>query len=237
MKYLAIFFLLLLGSLFSQAQTELIIPFEIETPSLIKANLGDSVIKTESVDFNGDGKLDYIVYVKTGLVEDEPLTREYWFESNFKLFKKVDLYIMDYDFKFFINLDRDSVPEIFRASGYSDGIDYYFTKQNLKEKNETVLFYFNSIIEKMDAGQNSYYWGHPWRLKSIFLQADNENIKLKCSLNHKIIRDSEICYPENQSSFPVIIFDGEPKSEYDYSEKIESIEWLTISEILEKILK
>jgi len=205
MKYLIGFFLTFSTFLFSKAQTELIVPSIIETPFIIMKNLGDSVIKTESVDFNGDRKLDYIVFVKTGL-EDEPLRREYWFDSNFNLFKKVDLFIMDYNFKFFVNIDQDSVPEILRAKGYSDGIDYYFTKQNMKAKDETVLFYFNPIIKKTVSNKKSYYWGYPWCLKTIFLHTENEIIKINCSLNHSIIRDGEILFPENQSILPIIIF-------------------------------
>ena len=227
MKYTMTVLFIIISTAHSWAQTELLIPIEIKTPEQLKAFLGDSIIKTFSVDFNGDQKQDYITVVNTGL-SDEPLTREYWYNSDFRLYRKVDLIIMDYDFKFFINLDGDSIPEIFRAQGYSDGIDYYFTKLNATINDEDVLFYFNPIIKKTEHDQNKYFWGHPWRLKSIFLQKGNSNLKILSALNHNIIKDSEIHYPEDHTCFPIIVFDGEPKSEYDYSEKINNVEWMSL---------
>lgn len=155
---------------------------------------------------------------------------------HYSLFKKDDLYNLDYDFKFFVNLDNDSVPEIIRASGYSDGINYYITKQNLETPNESILFYFNPIIKRIENNKFTYYWGYAWTLNSILLSINGET-KILCSLNHTIKNEGEIYHPENQIQFPAIIFSGEPKSSYEYPEKISQTEWLTIDEIINRIRK
>jgi hypothetical protein len=234
MRHIILIFFLILPVLFCKAQSKLISPVEIETPYRLVNMHHDSITHTYSVDFNGDKKADYIS-IKKNILNTEPYATEYWYNSDFSLYRKVDLFNMDYDIKYFINLDNDSIPEILRAQGYSDGIDYFFTKQNIKNKNESVLFYFNPIIKSVNNDTLVYYWGYPWTLDSIFLLSKKNEIKLLCSLNHSITRDGEIFRPKNQVIFPAILFSGEPKSNFEYTEKISQVEWLTLDSIIEMI--
>ncbi|MBK3518483.1 hypothetical protein [Carboxylicivirga marina] len=230
MRFYTLLFLTVVSFIGMQAQVSLSVPLEVETPEQIKSLHQNNIIGTYSVDFDGDKIQDYISIIETGL-DNEPLTREYWYTSGFKLYRTVDLIVMDYDFKFFVNIDGDSIPEIIRAQGYPEGIDYYFTKQNILTGEEEVLFYFNPIIRKANDYDYRYFWGHPWGLKSILVQQVEGGVRLLSSVQHEIIRDSEIHYPA-QSCFPLIFFEGTPKSEYDYSEKIGDIELMTVDEII-----
>jgi hypothetical protein len=234
MRHIILIFFFILPILYCKAQNKLIRPVEIETPYKLVNIHHDSITNTYLVDFNGDKKDDYIS-IKRNLSNTEPYATEYWYNSDFCLYRKVDLYNMDYDIKYFINLDNDSIPEILRAQGYSDGIDYFFTKQNTKNKDESVLFYFIPIIKAVNHDTLAYYWGYPWTLDSILLFSNKNETKLSCSLNHSITRDGEVYQPKNQLIFPAIIFSGEPKSGFEYTEEIGQVECLTIDTIIKMI--
>ena len=178
MRHILLIFILIIPVLFSKAQIKLISPVEIETPHKLVEISHDSIIHTYTVDFTGDKKPDYIT-IKKNEINTEPYAAEFWYNSDFSLYRKVDLYNFDFDFKYFINLDNDSIPEILRVQGYSDGVNYFFTRQNIKDKNETVLFYFNPIIRSTINDTLEYNWGYPKTLDSILLISKNKELKLR----------------------------------------------------------
>ena len=51
------------------------------------------------------------------------------------------------------------------------------------------------------------------------------------------MRDGEIYHPENQRVFPILMFKGNPQSNYSYEAQIENSQWLTIDEIIKRIKK
>ena len=187
--------------------------------------------QTIHVDFNGDGLKDYICQpdYKTNLIDPH---KEIWINSDFKKVKSIEKYWMDYDFFWFVNIDSDPEPEILSATGYSDGIDYCFIDQDLKTGNNTILFYFNPVILDSD----NEYWGYPWDIKNLLLKLENGQIKVKCSLDHDVERDGEITRPDSQSQFPVICFTGKSTQPNIKVGQINGFEWLTIKEIMNKIV-
>ena len=186
--------------------------------------------QTILVDFNGDGLKDYICQPDYKTESIDPHT-EIWINSNFEKVKSIEKYWMDYDFFWFVNIDSDPEPEIFSATGYSDGIDYCFIDQNFKTGKDSILFYFNPVILDTD----KTYWGYPWDIKNLILKLENGEIKIKCSLDHNIERDGEITIPDSQSQFPVICFTGKSTQPNINVGQINGFEWLTITEIMNKI--
>jgi hypothetical protein len=236
MRHITILFAVFSISVSVKSQTILKSPTEIDIPNQIVNIQNDSILKAFTIDFNGDNKLDYIITVQPSK-DYESLYQEYWYTSDYRFYRKVNQFDGDFDLKYFVNLDNDSIPEIVRATGFSDGIDYFVTKQDTLKKNEEILFYFLPIIKKEMENRMGYYWGYPKSLRSIFINTISKKKLLLCSINHIIVRDGEIYYPENQRIFPILMFDGNPQSNYSYEAQIENSQWLTIDEIIKSIKK
>jgi|GEM_PF-1047516 len=190
------------------------IPEEIKTP-LFLINLFKEVEKTLAIDFNGDSKADYLCYTKKKTTNGYTLV-ENWVDSSLKIVRQKENYF-EYDYKWFIDLDNDKIPEIIKAQGESEGIDYGVYKLNFSEINDNILFYFNPVIEY----ENKFYWGYPWEIKDIILN----NTLIKCSLDNNILRDGEITKPEWQKKIPAIIFKGKNEDE------VNSLKGVRVSQI------
>lgn len=203
----------------------------IENPTELNGTFAGLDFQTIHVDFNGDGLKDYICQpdYKTELIDPH---KEIWINSDFKKVKSIEKYWMDYDFFWFVNIDSDPEPEIFSATGYSDGIDYCFIDQDLKTGENSILFYFNPVILDSD----KKYWGYPWDIKDLMIKIESGQVKIKCSLDHKIERDGEISRPDSQSQFPVICFTGKSTQPNINIGQINGFEWLTINEVMDKII-
>lgn len=201
----------------------------IDTPDKLINIFSGLSFRTIRVDFNGDRQVDYICQpdLKDNLIDPH---KEIWINSDFKKVKTIDKYLMDYDYFWFVNIDSDPEPEIFSATGYSDGIDYCFIDQDLATGKDSILFYFNPVILNSD----NKFWGYPWDINDLQIKLDNGLIKIKCSLDHKITRDGEITRPDWQSQFPVICFTGKSTQPNINVGRVNGFEWLTITEILEK---
>ncbi len=202
----------------------------IENPTKLDNIFSGIDFQTIHVDFNGDGLKDYICQpnYKTELIDPH---KEIWINSDFKKVKSIEKYWMDYDFFWFVNIDSDPEPEIFSATGHSDGIDYCFIDQGLATGKNSILFYFNPVI----FDSNRKYWGYPWDIEDLMIKLENGQIKVKCSLDHEIERDGEITRPDSQSLFPVICFSGKSTQPNINVGQINGFEWLTITEIMDKI--
>lgn len=137
-------------------------PKKIATPLKIKKLIKDKITETRTVDFNGDGKLDYLVFVKTVKklqIEDEAGTTgiETWITSGFKIVKREQRLNSAFHDRWFINLDDDPMPEVFYALLYEDSSEYSIYKQNFNGKDK-LLFNLNPVISDATR-QNKNYWG------------------------------------------------------------------------------
>ena len=217
------FILLLLPSL-SFGQMFMQMDTLTEYPTEIQSKVKGEIEKVIQVDFTGDSIGDYIVQTK---MDKEGKIKEIWLTSNFLLFNRQSKYVQDYNFMRFINLDNDPEPEIYSASGYSDGIDYAIYDLNMKTGKQELLFYFNPVIidDELD------YWGYPWDTDGIMEWTEDGVTMVYCSVDHDIVRDGEITYPENQKILPVIFLTGQSTQPEIGVEEIRGRTWKTIEEI------
>lgn len=193
-------------------------------PSELISKLNEEIDKVYQVDFTGDSIGDYIVQTK---MDKEGNVYEVWLTSDFLLFHRIAKYVQDYDFMGFINLDKDPEPELYSASGYSDGIDYAIYDLNMKTGQQELLFYFNPVI----IDHEKDYWGYPWDTKGIMTWTEDGVTRIYCSTKHDIVRDGEITFPENQNVMPVIFLTGQSTQPDSPVSEVRNREWKTIEEI------
>jgi len=216
------------------AETTMQTPRLVNTPPQISNSISGKILKTYAIDFDGDDKLDFLVYVKNE-TSDTPFAFELWYASSFKLVKRVPKYISDYDYKWFIDLDEDPEPEIISAYGFTDGIDYSIYDQNLAKGSDILLFRFNPVLVDSSNKQKEYYWGYPWDVTNITTKIESEVMRIRCSLNHDIVRDAYINIPKWQHTLPVIFFVGKTTQPDIEVEAIKKVRWLTLSEIVKAV--
>jgi hypothetical protein len=203
----------------------------IDVPEKLTGLISGRIIRTIQVDFTGDGINDYICQLDFQ-DKTKPVYKEIWINSQFEIIKTLEKYSKDFNFFWFVNIDSDPEPEIFSATGWAEGIDYCFIDQDLKKGKDKVLFYFNPVIIESD----NKFWGYPWDISDLLIKLDNGLLKIKCSIDHKITRDGEITIPDWQKEFPVICFSGHSTQPDINVGQINRFDWLTISEIMEKII-
>ena len=198
----------------------------VSSNSELRKIVASEIERTIKVDFTGDGQQDYIC--QTAFKENqEPIVIEYWISSDFKIITKKQIWIDEYSYYRFVNIDSDPEPELFSASGYPEGIDYCFIDLDLKKGTEDTLFYFNPVI--IENGE--MYWGYPWDITDIIIRNEKNRIELSTSIDHKIERDGEITIPKNQTIFPAIFFQGHSTQPNVQVGEIKEIEWMNIDEI------
>jgi hypothetical protein len=202
----------------------------IKNPTELKDVSSGRKFQTIHVDFDGDGLKEYICQTdpKTGMIDQH---NEIWIDSDFKKVKSIEKDRDGYDFFRFVNIDSDSEPEIFSATGYPEGMDYCFIDQDLKSGKDVIMFYFNPVI--LDS--ENRYWGYPWDITDILLKLENGQVKVKCSLDHDIEMEGEVTRPETQSQCPVICFSGKSTQPGVKVGRINGFEWLTMKEIMDRI--
>ena len=195
-------------------------------PNEIKGLPAGTLRRGFKVDFNGDGKKDFIFEIISS-DSKTPANIEYWITSEFVIVKKMKKYGQGYDYFWFINLDSDIEPEIFRANGYEDGIDYAIYDHDLKTGKENVVFYLNPVI--IENGKT--YWGYPWDISDMIIKNENEKIFLKASVDHDIERDGEITIPDPSKKFPVIFFYGHSTQPNINVGQIRNTNWMLIEDL------
>jgi hypothetical protein len=222
-------FLFLLLTTFAFGQSFLPIDTLTDYPTEISAKVKEEIESVYKIDFTGDSKGDYIVRTK---MDKEGNFNEVWLTSDILLFNRISKYVQDYDFMGFINLDNDPEPELYSASGYSDGIDYAIYDLNIKTGQRELLFYFNPVI--IDKKKN--YWGYPWDTNGIITSTEDGMTMIYCSSDHDIERDGEITIPENQKVMPVIFLTGQSTQPNISVGEIRNRMWKTIEEIKKTVL-
>jgi hypothetical protein len=172
-------------------------------PNEVSGLINGTLKKGFRVDFNGDGTKDFILEI---IPNDQKMSAsiEYWLTSDLTIIAKKNKYVQDYDFFWFINLDKDVEPEIFRAIGYEDGIDYAIYDHNPVTGKETLLTYVNPVIREND----KTYWGYPWDISDMMLKKEGNVVFLWASFDHDIVREGEITVPDPTKKFPAVFFYG-----------------------------
>jgi hypothetical protein len=216
------------------AQTRMQTPQLIPTPTRIKQLVKGRIAETRTVDFDGDRRPDFIVYVRDDVpIDSEVYGTEIWMTSNFRVVKRTPKYNASADFKWFINLDSDPVPEIVAAFGYEDGIEYSIYKQNFTTGKDTKLLLFNPVLRR--DGKN--LWGYPWDIVDLQTRRKGNHFELLCSLDHDVKGDFEnIELSRWQKAVPVIFFAGEStQPETARVEEIRNIQWLGLQAITRRV--
>jgi hypothetical protein len=194
-------------------------------PTELTRKLNGQITSVVTVDFTGDGKGDYLVTMASENKHNYEFL-EYWITSDFEVFKKKKKYSDGIQYFHFVNLDQDPELEIFSASGYEDGIDYGFFDIDMKLGKEELIFYFNPVIIE----NGKYHWGYPWDIQNLLTKNSNGTVLIQNSVEHSIVQDGNISFPEDQPFFPVIFFSGHSTQPYEVTE-IESITWLSIEQL------
>ncbi len=199
------------------------IPINTRFQNMIKETI-DSV---ETIDFTGDNILDYLVRTEG---DKNSVGFEYWVSSDYKIIKKAKYYLDSFHYRWFINLDDDPEPEIYDAVGEEDGADYTIQDQNLITGKDTILLYINPVIIE----DGIKHWGYPWDISTIKARKNHHQVQLYCSLDHEIIREgSGEIDPKHQTQKPVIFFDGHHTQDF-HPENVKNLQWLTLTEIIDK---
>lgn len=122
-------------------------------PNELTEKLKGHINSVITIDFTGDGNLDYLVTMAS---EDKHNYEflEYWITSEFETIQKEKKFNDGIQYYQFVNLDSDPEPEIFSAFGYEDGIDYGLYDLDMKLGKEELIFYFNPVIIE----DNKYHW-------------------------------------------------------------------------------
>lgn len=195
-----------------------------QIPNDLTLLIKGQIKKVIQVDFNGDGKLDFICqYEPTTKMGNADFLQD-WITSDQLIVKTEKKYLMDIDYTWFVNIDSDPEPEIFSATGYEDGIDYAFYDQDFKLGKDKLLFYFHPVIIE----NKKHYWGYPWDISDIILKTDSSKIYIKSSVDNDIERDGNIIIADSTKTIPVIFFYGHSTQPDIKVGKIRNIKWSTI---------
>ncbi len=209
---------------------------EVEVPSSLKSQINGNIKQCRVIDFDGDQKVDFLVLVANDSASD-PYAYEYWYNSYFKLIKRIPKYVCDADYLWFANLDDDPIPEMITAYGFEDGIDYSIYKQNLVTGKDSLLLRFNPVLLDSTNKLKPFYWGYPWDIADIVLTHKYNQTLIRCSFNHEIERDGVISIPNWQNKLPVILFYGKTTQPDMPVGAIRNFEWLDIKELAKSVVK
>jgi hypothetical protein len=199
-----------------------------QLPDDFKALVKGCTRRVYRVDFNGDGKQDFIC-------EHEEVQRdsielwETWITSDKEIKIIQTAFEGDVDYFWFVNLDKDPEPEYFSATGFEDGVDYAFYDQDPKTGFLELLFYFDPIIIE----NGKHFWGYPWDIKDIIVKKEAGNIYLRSSIDHDIVRDdADLALPaDTTKKFPAICFSGHSTQPFIKVGEIRKIKWRTIDQL------
>jgi hypothetical protein len=160
------------------------------------------------IDFTGDGQLDFIALAKRSPKADSDLEgTEWWIASNGQVIRRAPVYSSDHAYRWFQKLDRDPVPTIISAQGYSDGIDYTVQKLDLKTGKLKRLFYFEPVLVEADGHQ---FHGYPWDVSRLQTMVRNGDVLLRVEIRPRNTFDDESNDNQGnqQQCIPMLFFDG-----------------------------
>lgn len=140
----------------------LVEPKQIEPTDDLRAIAGRDIQRAVSVDFNGDGVEDYIVWAPYAGPEVPGKTfsnTEYWITSEYRVARTRPLYVTPIYKRWLVNLDDDPEPEILVESGYEDGSDFLLYDQTDGLRGQELLLHVQPMLvsEEMDGIRHA--WG------------------------------------------------------------------------------
>ncbi len=212
-------------------------PQIVRTPDLVRQILHAEISQTRTIDFDGDGKLDFIALLNDPNPREGIVGTEVWIRSDGRVVRRLPRYGLGaFDYVWFINLDDDPVPEIISAFGYEDGIEYAIEKENL-QKNErpTALFYFEPVLTDPTI-PGRHFWPSPLDIKDIQARPRGNHFEMLCSLTPlaKSDLDGEES-PKRQKYLPVIFFTGKTAQPQGIVEKVGKKEWCDLEMLSVKV--
>jgi len=168
-------------------------------PAAIHNQFGKKVEHVYLVDFSGDGLGDYVIELKTNHPDQY---HEVWLTSHFEPYLQKVNQRMEFDYRFFINLDEDDEAELITARGSDKGINYVLL--DYTGKREEIICYFNPVIETKGA----YCFGYPWDLTGVDTKRIKKERCLKWTIVHELKREGTFFTPEKPKPFPLLYLEG-----------------------------
>lgn len=225
----------LLGLLVYGQSAEIIMkaPKKIQTPSKIKQIIKTRITETRTVDFDGDGRLDFLVFVRTiknGEVEDADgaVGTEIWISSTFKIVRRTRRMNAAFDDRWFVNLDEDRIPEIVYALLYDDSSEYSIYKQDLKAGKDTLLFDFNPVLVDYSR-RNKMFWGYAWDVTNIKARYYRGEIQILASTSYRFDDEEE---PRDGFKLrPVVFFSGKTTQPESVLSQIQDSQWRSLASL------
>lgn len=182
----ASFLLAFLGVNYAQS-SEIIMraPQKILTPTKLSKVLKEPITETRTVDFDGDGRDDYLAFqssISGDQVEDADgyVGYEVWVTSDLRVVKRTPRANAVFHDRWFVNLDHDPVPEVIYVLLYEDSSEVSVYELNLKG-NDKLLFDLNPVIIDRARG-NQEYWGYAWDIKNIIARRNRGEIEVLCAI-------------------------------------------------------
>lgn len=196
---------------------------KIEIPQKIKNLIKEEVYLAYTVDFTGDGVLDFICRVEVIDATDNPI-KEYWISSDLNILKEQRGY-PDSRILGFLNIDKDPELEYIRINGEETEVDLVMCDQkNWKEKE---LFYLYPIIQF----DGAYYWGFPHLIEDIMYKQQDSTVLFEYTLNHAIVVDDrEQILPVWQRRMPALIFKGNQAGNFEIKD-LRNLQFIRIEEL------
>lgn len=205
---------------------------EIETPAMLDSVVtafdnNDSIIKTKTVDFTGDGRDDYICRCNNHY--------EIWIDADLKIVKTRDFQEF-LEKQCFVNIDNDPQPEIINRYSYPEGVDDVVYKQNFVTGKDSALFF--STVFVINDKKELFWFPYTENTTIITKKVGNQN-KVYCSLaNQTWLFIEEAYFPEDQELLPILFFSSPTTENLEqYHQPIDSLQWLSIDEIVKGIKK
>lgn len=183
----------------------------------------ETLIKTEKVSLNKSQD----IFISLALNENSGEYSEYWFQKDFIL-KKVNKFYYQYHKKWFFNIDDDPELEMFLAIEEDVSGQYGFFDINKETLDYKPIFYFIPIIEKSN---NSFFWGYYSNILDIKIKQNS----ILTSVKDSLIRYNDFKMAKKQKKLPLIFFKGSGSKSERISDRIDSLKYMTISEISSQI--
>lgn len=214
------------------AVPELLSPVEVELTEELRAAAPGSAFRAATVDFDGDGKNDYLVQSRS--TRGRGGIREHWITSELKVAKSGRKPEVENDRMWFANLDEDPEMEILHAYGPSDKLDFSIYDQKPGSKYNTLLFRFHPVL--VDAGRGGgRFWGFIEDISGIRAVTQGGAVKLQVAFDHQLTRSGAAKVPKWQKNVPVVFFTGSSTHRAIEWGEVSNTEWLSLREIAARV--
>lgn len=191
-------------------------------PAVIHNQFGKKVDRVFFVDFNGDEKRDYIIELKTNHPDKY---HEVWITDKFEPYLQKVNDRLEFDYRFFINLDDDPEAELITARGTNKGINYVLL--DYSGRKEEIVCYFNPVI----AEKGKFSFGYPWDITGLDTKKVKKEICLQWNIVHDVKREGEYYKPEAPRPFPLLFLEGKTNSIPIRDNEMGKQEWFSLNEI------